>query len=566
MQPTREKLIDFLVKNVVTKEQLDKAIEIQRTKGGSIGKILVDLGYVSEEKIMSALSKYLNLAPIDLQKVNIDPQVMELIPRSIATFYEVVPISKVGDILTVAMADPLNILAIDDLKMVTGYKIEPVISNHRDVKRAIDMYYTSTPDLEDVVKDIPISEVELPTEAEAEIDVDKLIKETGVAPVIRIVNLILYNAITSRASDIHIEPYEHEVRLRYRIDGVLYESSPPPKHMHQAIVSRIKIISKLDIAERRVPQDGRFRIRFEGKEVDFRVSTLPTSFGEKIVLRVLDKSALCVDLDKLGLEGYSLDTFYSCIKMPYGMILITGPTGSGKTTTLYSALSVLNTPNVNIITVEDPIEYQFHGINQVAVRPEVGLTFASGLRSILRQDPDIIMVGEIRDLETADIAIKAALTGHLVLSTLHTNDAPSAITRLVDMGIEPFLISSSVLMVVAQRLVRKICPNCKTKVKIKREVLERVGIEVKSEEDQWYYRGEGCNNCKILGYTGRIAIFEVLKVTPEIKDLIEHGASTMEIKQLAVKQGMQTLRMAGLVKAKEGITSFEEVLRVTARD
>lgn len=564
-QSIKERLLDFLVRNVVTKEELDKALQIQSAKGGSLSKILVEQGFVPERKLMGELSKYLNLPPIDLSKIKISPDIIELIPRSIAVFYQAIPISKVGAVLSVAMADPLNILAVDDLKLVTGLEIQPVISNSRDVQSAIDNYYAPTAGIQDIIKEVPISQVEIAREEE-EISVAELIEETDKAPVIRIVNLILYQGIKSKASDIHLEPFENKLRLRYRIDGVLYESQPPPKHMHPAIVSRIKILSKLDIAERRTPQDGRFRIKLEAKEVDFRVSIMPTSFGEKVVLRILDKSSLCMELDKLGFVGRSLKVFENCIKSPYGMILLTGPTGSGKTTTLYSALSEINSPDVNIITVEDPVEYQFIGMNQIAVKAEVGLTFATGLRSILRQDPDIIMVGEIRDFETADIAIKAALTGHLVFSTLHTNDAAGAIVRLEDMGVEPFLVSSSLLMVVAQRLVRKICPSCKKMIEVLPAVLERLEYKAEKGEKSVFYHGAGCKHCRNTGYSGRLGIYEVLEVNGAIRSLIVEKATSERIKGQAISDGMQALRIAGIEKAKAGLTTLEEILRVTARE
>jgi len=561
----KQRLVDFLIKNVITKEQLDKALEIQRSHGGNFSRILIDQNFTTEKKLMVGLSKYLNLPPIDLKRIKISPDIIEFIPRNMAVFYQAVPISKVGDILTVAMADPLNIVAMDDIKLITGLKIQPVISNPKDIQNAIENYYAPTAEIQDIIKEIPISEVEISHEEE-QINLAELIEETDKAPVIRIVNLILYQGIKNKASDIHLEAYEHKLRLRYRIDGILYESSPPPRHMHSAIVSRIKIMSKLDIAERRSPQDGRFRIKFENREVDFRVSILPTSFGEKAVLRILDKSSLCMELDKLGLKDKNLAIFNSSIKFPYGMILITGPTGSGKTTTLYSALNQINSPDVNIITVEDPVEYQFQGMNQIAVRPEVGLTFASGLRSILRQDPDIIMVGEIRDFETADIAVKAALTGHLVFSTLHTNDAIGAITRLIDMGVEPFLISSSLLTVAAQRLVRKICPYCKREVKISTALLERIGYTQEKGRNAVFYKGAGCKHCRNTGYLGRIGLYEVLEINGSIQKLIMNKASSEQIKEQAIVNGMQTLRIIGIEKAKEGETTLDEVLRVSARD
>ena len=564
-QTLKERLTDFLVKNVVTREQLDTALEIQRKKGGSLGDILLEQEFVTERKLMAGLSEYLGLPPIDLAKIKVPAEIIDLIPRNLAVFYQIIPISRVGNVLTVAMADPLNVLATDDLKVVTGLQIQPVISNSKDIQQAIDNYYASTTEIQDIIKEVPISEVEIEREEE-EINISELIEQTDKAPVIRIVNLILYQGIKNKASDIHIEPYERQLRLRYRIDGVLFESSPPPKHMHAAIVSRIKILSKLDIAERRMPQDGRFRIRMEEKDVDFRVSIMPTSFGEKVVLRILDKSSLSMDLEKIGLTGHSLQIFQKTIQAPYGMILITGPTGSGKTTTLYSALDSINKPGVNIITIEDPVEYQFAGMNQVAVRPEVGLTFANGLRSILRQDPDVVMVGEIRDKETAKIAIQAALTGHLVFSTLHTNDASGAVSRLQDMGIEPFLISSSLLMVVAQRLVRKICPFCKRQIEVPEAALARIGYTPDKDKPAVFYKGAGCKRCKDVGYKGRLGLFEVLEINKDIQNLIIEKTTAERIKTQAVKNGMHTLRDAGLEKAREGKTTIEEIIRVTAQE
>ena len=563
-QTLKERLTDFLVKNVVTREQLDTALEIQRKKGGSLSDILLEQEFVTERKLMAGLSEYLGLPPIDLAKIKVPAEIIDLIPRNLAVFYQIIPISRVGNVLTVAMADPLNVLATDDLKVVTGLQIQPVISNSKDIQQAIDNYYASTTEIQDIIKEVPISEVEI--EREEEINISELIEQTDKAPVIRIVNLVLYQGIKNKASDIHIEPYERQLRLRYRIDGVLFESSPPPKHMHAAIVSRIKILSKLDIAERRMPQDGRFRIRMEEKDVDFRVSIMPTSFGEKVVLRILDKSSLSMDLEKIGLTGHSLQIFQKIIQAPYGMILITGPTGSGKTTTLYSALDSINKPGVNIITIEDPVEYQFAGMNQVSVRPEVGLTFANGLRSILRQDPDVVMVGEIRDKETAKIAIQAALTGHLVFSTLHTNDASGAVSRLQDMGIEPFLISSSLLMVVAQRLVRKICPVCKRQIEVPEAALARIGYTPDKDKPAVFYKGAGCKRCKDVGYKGRLGLFEVLEINKDIQNLIIEKTTAERIKTQAVKNGMHTLRDAGLEKAREGKTTIEEIIRVTAQE
>jgi len=479
-----------------------------------------------------------------------------------------VPVSRVGNTLTVAMADPLNVFALDDLRLMTGMDVQPVISNPRDVADKLQETYTPTAGLDSLLSDQAAEQhVEIAKDSDEEIDVDALLEATGDTSIIKIVNVILVQAIQEGASDVHIEPFEKETRVRYRIDGVLYERTAPPKHMHPALVSRIKIMADLDIAERRLPQDGRFRIKLMGRDVDFRVSVLPVAFGEKVVMRILDKSALTLDIAQLGFNDEALARFRHAIKAPYGMVLVTGPTGSGKTTTLYSALSEINRPDVNIITVEDPIEYQLHGINQVQTNPEITLTFAAGLRSILRQDPDIVMVGEIRDHETADIGVKAALTGHLVFSTLHTNDAAGAMTRLVDMGVEPFLISSSVLLVQAQRLVRRICKHCKHEVEIEPDVLRRAQVQwPEGEAPPTFWAGKGCSKCSDSGYAGRCSVIEVLRVTENVRNLVIKQANASSIKEAAMADGMSTMRMDAIDKARQGITTLEEVLRVTAPD
>jgi type IV pilus assembly protein PilB len=479
--------------------------------------------------------------------------------------YKLAPVCKLGNKLFVAMADPLNVLALDDLRQRTKFEIIPMITTERSVMEALSGVGSSSAQMDQVLKDAAqdaanVEEVKVNRE---EIDLDRLAVESEDAPVVKIVNLILVQALKEKASDIHLEPFEKQFKLRYRVDGNLIEASSPPKGLQLAIASRIKILAGLDIAERRLPQDGRFRIRVSGKEVDLRISILPTVYGEKIVIRLLDKGALSASVEALGMDAYTLGVFKKAIDAPHGMILVTGPTGSGKTTTLYSVLSELNSPEYNIVTVEDPIEYQLPGINQVAVKAEIGLSFADALRSILRQDPDIVMIGEIRDNETADIAVKAALTGHQVLSTLHTNDAAGAISRLDDMGIEPFLISSSILLTCAQRLVRKICPNCREEYRPEPELFERLGIE---DDGATFYHGAGCDRCKRRGYVGRAAVIEVLPVSEQIRRLIIKRASAAVVKNQAISEGMKTLRMVGIDKAKEGITTLEEVLKTTSDD
>lgn len=568
MKSLQTKLIEILTnEKLLTEEQLKKVLDLQQKEGGKITKILVQHEFISEKDLLSSLSKNLNVTPIDLAKYKINSSLFELIPKHVASFYQIIPLAKIDNVLTVAMTDPLNILAVDDVKLITGLTVIPVIGSEQEIIKVINNYSTKAAAMEDVIKDLDSEdEIELTGDPEEQIDLDKLVEQTEDAPVIRMVNLLLVNAIKERASDIHLEPFEKEIRLRYRIDGVLYEFTPPPKKFQDAVISRVKIMSNLDIAERRIPQDGRFRIKIHGREIDFRTSLLPTVYGEKAVMRVLDKNSLSMDINKLGFHEKGLKTFKEGIRHPHGMILLTGPTGSGKTTTLYSALREVNTAGVNIITVEDPVEYQLHGINQIQVNVKAGLTFASGLRSILRQDPDIVMVGEIRDLETADVGVKAALTGHLVLSTLHTNDAPGSITRMIDMGIEPFLVASSVVVVAAQRLVRKICNNCKEKVKVPLSVLEKAQFNVSNEPPEFIYHGKGCSFCKDTGYLGRLSLLEVLLIDDDIRQLVVKGTNSAEIKKMGIEKGMQTLRMVGLDRVREGMTTLEEVLRITAQD
>ncbi len=566
----KKRLGDILIEErLLMPEQLSQALYEQRRTGKPLAVILIESGLVSEEDIVITLSEQLGIPHLRVESYEIPAEVLAEVPEGIARRYHLIPVAKTGNSLTIAMSDPLNIVAIDDVRMLTGYEIESVVSLDSEIKKAIDRYYSGKEvemeDYEDILRDAEADAVTLMEEQE-ELDISHLKEEVEQAPVIRLVNLTLVNAIKRGASDIHIEPFEKIVRVRNRVDGVLVEAPQPPKALQAAVVSRIKILSEMDIAERRIPQDGRFRIKFEGREIDFRASTLPTYFGEKVVLRILDKGALTLDLDKLDFEEQPLEAFRDCLSRPNGIILVTGPTGSGKTTTLYSALHMLNTLDVNIVTVEDPVEYELHGINQVQAKPEVGLTFAAGLRSILRQDPDIVMVGEIRDEETADIAIKAALTGHLVLSTLHTNDAAGAVTRMVDMGLEPFLIASSTLLAAAQRLVRRICPDCKESYRVPEQVLQRAQFNLDKGEEVILSKGKGCKRCAETGYRGRLALLEALRITEDIQDLIMGSASAGEIKRKAIEGGMLTLRQVGLLKVQAGLTTLEETLRVTAPD
>lgn len=569
MKSFGERITDTLIADgLLTQEQFNEVIELQKKQGGRVLKLLLDKQFVTEQDMMVSMGRCLGVAPITLAKMHVPQDVVELIPKDLAQTYKMVAVARLGKRLFVAMADPLNVLALDDLRRVRpNLQIIPLISTERAVVDFLNNVQTqASGGIDAILKDVDVSDVELAKEKQEEINLDQLVESSEEGPVIKLVNLMLVQAIKDRASDIHIEPFEKQLRLRYRVDGTLYDSTAPPKALQSAIASRIKIMSNLDIAERRLPQDGRFRIKLAGREVDLRVSVLPTVHGEKIVMRVLDKGSLSMNLDGLGVSPDDLQKFKNAIDAPHGMILMTGPTGSGKTSTLYAVLTQLNTADVNIVTVEDPVEYQMLGVNQVQVRSEIGLTFAGGLRSILRQDPDIVMVGEIRDSETADIAVKAALTGHLVLSTLHTNDAPGAITRMVDMGIEPFLVSSSVLMVCGQRLVRKICPHCKEGITIPEDVMTRLGLNKEDLTSNTFYHGRGCTRCKETGFLGRIAILEVLPITEALRELILHSTSAKNIKDLALKEGMKTLRMAGLEKAKAGLTSLDEVLRVTGSD
>jgi type IV pilus assembly protein PilB len=581
----------------ITPDQLQQALNHQKANGGKLGYNLVKMGFVKDEEITALLSKQYGVPSINLAQFEIDPAVIKLIPADTAQKYQIVPLSRAGATLTIAMTDPTNVFAMDDIKFMTGYNVEPVVASETAVIEAITRYYPAAPKdrkekaqkvereiipsgpstlemasrgLEDLQSTLETdaSGVEVLDELQ-EISADALAKQGEDAPVVRLVNVLLMSAIQKGASDIHIEPYEKELRVRYRIDGILYNIMAPPMKFRDAISSRVKIMSKLDIAEKRLPQDGRIKIRFNEsgipKEIDFRVSVLPTLFGEKIVLRLLDKDKLMLDMTKLGFEQESLAKFESAILRPWGMVLVTGPTGSGKTNTLYSSISKINTSETNIMTAEDPVEFNLVGINQVQVRENIGLNFAAALRSFLRQDPNIILVGEIRDFETAEIAVKAALTGHLVLSTLHTNDAPSTINRLMNMGIEPFLVASSVHLICAQRLVRRVCSNCKEPHPMQPTSLVQAGYTPDDANSVTPMRGKGCDRCNNTGYKGRVGLYEVMEVTEELRELILVGASGLELRRKAVDEGMITLRQSGLRKVKAGVTTLEEVVRETVK-
>jgi len=566
----KERLIEILIKNkLVTQDQLDQALAIQKEKGGRLSDIIVEQKYIKEVDLIPALSEGLSLPLIDLKRFKIDPETVKSIPVEIARHYQIIAISKISDTVTLAMADPLNMFAIDNVGTLTGFKINPVIASSADILHAIESAYPdSTKDLiDDLMKEISGSSIEFIHEEKEEPAADyELGQVTREAPIIKVTNMILENAVKKKASDILIEPWNKKMRIRCRVDGILQEESSPPKNMHQSIVSRIKVMSDLNIAEHRLPQDGRFKAKVLGRDVDFRISILPSSFGEKVAIRILDKSQATLDLDKLGFSEEVVVKLKKVAKFPHGMILVCGPTGSGKTTTLYSVLKYVDSPEKNIVTVEDPVEYQLEGINQVTVRPDIKLTFAAALRSILRQDPNIIMIGEIRDFDTVDIAIKSALTGHLVLSTLHTTTASGAIVRLVNMGVEPFLINSSLICVVAQRLVRKICAYCKAEYILTDEAIETLKLKLNKGEKMRFFRGKGCPRCFNSGYSGRIGLTEFLFLSTHLRDLILHNAEEHLIKQEARKEGMLTLREEGMQAAIKGITTLEEILRVTAAD
>jgi type IV pilus assembly protein PilB len=614
------KLGELLLKeNMVTPQQLQEALAHQKTNGGKLGKALVSLGSVRDEEITSLLSRQYGVPSINLDHFEVDPAIIKIIPAETARKYQILPLSRSGATLTIAMADPTNVFAMDDIKFMTGYNVEPVVASETSLEEAIEKYYGSTrslqlkesmrdvgggqsfgagglklgdaPSLKDMMADGPslsfddmasvgLSEVDidsmgqeeadveaLKTE-EDEIDLGALAKSSEAAPVIKLSNLLLIDALKRGASDIHIEPYEREFRVRFRIDGLLYNVMGLPMRLKDPLISRIKIMAKLDIAEKRLPQDGRIKIRLKiedrSREMDFRVSSLPTLWGEKVVLRLLDKTKLMLDMTKLGFEPHSLERFKSAIAKPYGIVLVTGPTGSGKTNTLYSAIAALNKADTNIMTAEDPVEFNLAGINQVQIREQIGLNFATALRAFLRQDPNIILVGEIRDYETAEIAVKAALTGHLVLSTLHTNDAPSTVSRLVNMGIEPFLVGTAVNLIQAQRLIRRVCNNCKDELKdVPTKPLVDAGFAPEAVGTFKLYKGRGCGVCNGTGFKGRVGLYEVLEISEGIRDLIMVGATAVEIKRKALEEGMLTLRQSGLEKIRAGITTVEEVLRET---
>ncbi len=568
------KLGELLVKeNLISPQQLQEALTYQKQHGGKLGYNLVKLGFVKDEEIAGLLSRQYGVPAINLARFEIDPTVIKLVPAETAQKYQILPLSRAGANLTIAMVDPTNVFAMDDIKFMTGYNVEPVVASETAIMDAIDKYYGSAHSLQlkEVMSELAETDggdVEVLEEA-SDIDLEELERSSEEAPVVKLCNLILTDALRRGASDIHIEPYEREFRVRFRIDGVLYVVMNPPMKLRDAMISRLKIMSKLDISEKRLPQDGRIKIRMNSngkmRELDYRVSTLPTLFGEKVVLRLLDKENLMLDMTKLGFEVSSLKHFEEAILKPWGMVLVTGPTGSGKTNTLYSAISRLNTPETNIMTAEDPVEFNLVGINQVQMKDSIGLNFAAALRSFLRQDPNIVLVGEIRDFETAEIAVKAALTGHLVLSTLHTNDAPSTINRLMNMGIEPFLVATSVHLICAQRLVRKICKECRGPMEVPPQALIDVGFEPDQAKNATIFKGQGCTTCNNTGYKGRVGLYEVLECTDEIRQMILEGASAMEIKKQAIEDGMLTLRRSGLQKIADGQTTIDEVVRETVK-
>jgi type IV pilus assembly protein PilB len=574
------KLGDLLVKeSLISQQQLKEALEYQRVNGGRLGNCLIKLGFVTDDEITAILSRQYGVPSINLSFFDVDPSIVKLIPIETAQKYQILPLSRVGSTLTIAMIDPTNVFAMDDIKFMTGFNIEPVVASETAIREAIDKYYGSTHaiELKKVMEDIAIidqklegddTSLELASEEEA-IDLEGLEQAAEEAPIIKLVNLILSSALKRGASDIHIEPYEKEFRVRYRIDGMLYNIMNPPLKLKDAITSRIKIMAKLDISEKRLPQDGRIKIKMKNegkvKDLDFRVSVLPTLYGEKVVLRLLDKDNLMLDMTRLGFESESLKKFESAILKPYGMVLVTGPTGSGKTNTLYSSIAQLNKVDTNVMTAEDPVEFNIPGINQVQMKEQIGLNFAAALRAFLRQDPNIILVGEIRDFETAEIAIKAALTGHLVLSTLHTNDAPSTISRLMNMGIEPFLVATSVHLICAQRLIRRICKDCKEELSTPQQTLVDAGFSPAESKKVTTYRGKGCPTCNGTGYKGRVGLYEVMEINDDVRELVLIGASSLELKKKAIEHGMITLRASGLQKLREGITTLEEVLRETVR-
>jgi type IV pilus assembly protein PilB len=570
MQTLKESIIEILLKSKhISKEQLEKAIDAQKQRQIPLRRVLISQNIISEEELLSLLSEQLYIPTLHLAKFKFDSAIVKLIPERMAVQYSVIPLSRMGNTLTVAMSDPLNIFALDDLKTVTGCDIDTVLSAEDEITKAIEIqYHSETKDMQKILEETSITHPDLGQEdiellKQEEIELTSVLRESEKAPIVKLVDLILTQALKKRASDIHIEPEEDILRIRYRVDGSLHDVFRIPKINQNAIIARIKIISNLDITESRVPQDGRFKVKFEGQEVDFRVSGLPTTFGQKFVLRLLDKSNLTIGLDKLGFSEEPTRVFKEAIAKPFGMILVIGPTGSGKSTTLYSVLNQLNTPERNIITIEDPVEYQLEGITQIQVKPEIKLDFASGLRSLLRQSPDVIMIGEIRDSETADIAIKASLTGQLVLSTLHTNDAISSITRLIDMGVEPFLVASSLIMLCAQRLARKICLKCRKPIEVRKDFLQNIGFKEKAI----FYTAEGCKYCNNTGFYGRIAILEAVIIDDQIREMVIKKKSLDEIKEYAAtKCNMKTLRDDAFLKVKEELTTLDEALRITTEE
>ncbi len=570
MASVKDRINQILIQDkLISQDNLNKALQIQKANGGRLSAILVEQGFISDDKLMSALAKLFEKPSIDISRFKIDPQVLKLIPVNICRKYQLIPISIFAETLTLAMADPLNILALDDIKSLTGYKINPIIADSKSIMRQIDEYYgdLSKGMIEDLVHGFSSGKLELiQQKKDAVISADELGRMIQEAPVVSFVNKLFEEGVAFKASDILIEPLEDKTRIRLRVDGTLREHAAALKTMHPFIISRIKVISGMDIAEHRLPQDGRFRMKLHGHEVDFRVSVLPSSRGEKVAVRVLDRSQVNLDIAKLGFQEKPLLALKRAAKLPHGMILVCGPTGSGKTTTLYSLLKFVDSPKVNIITVEDPVEFQLHGINQVNVQPDIGLTFASVLRAILRQDPNIIMVGEIRDFDTIDIAIKSALTGHLVFSTLHTTTAVGAVVRMVNMGIEPFLITSAVAAIVSQRLIRILCPDCKQPYELNAQAIKELNLPFLKDMPKSLFKPKGCSQCFNSGYIGRLIIAEVLSLTPKIRDLILIRALEDDIKEAARQEGMQTLREDGLLKCYAGTTSLEEVMRVTPAD
>jgi type IV pilus assembly protein PilB len=567
------RLGEILIKeNLITSDQLRQALEQQKATGGRLGTCLMKLGFITDDEITGVLSRQYGVPSINLKYYEVDATVIKLIPQDTAIRYQIVPLSRVGSTLTIAMTDPTNVFAMDDIKFMTGFNVEPVVASETAISEAISKFYgevESEEELSKVIKDLTgedNADLELAAE-EQEMNLAELERMAEEAPIIKLVNLILTDAVKRGASDIHIEPYEKEIRVRFRIDGILQTVMNPPMKLRDAMISRVKIMAKLDISEKRLPQDGRIMIKYrkEGriKDLDFRVSTIPTLYGEKIVMRLLDKENLRLDMTKLGFEPDSLAKFERSILRPYGMVLVTGPTGSGKTNTLYSSISRLNTPETNIMTAEDPVEFQLPGINQVQMKDQIGLNFAAALRAFLRQDPNIILVGEIRDFETAEIAVKAALTGHLVLSTLHTNDAPSTISRLMNMGIEPFLVATSVNLICAQRLVRRICVNCKEPMEVPEQAMLDAGFTQEEVGTVTISIGKGCGTCNKTGYKGRVGLYEVMEINDELRELILVGASALELKKKALDQGMIMLRRSGLTKVALGQTTIEEVVRET---